>query len=390
MRTKMPTAKWLLFCAFLLLCIITVSRISGAPVAGKEAVPISRKTAQTPEAPPVPIEIICQPQNRVFVPGYCVTLSLQASGRGLQYQWYCKKPGQKKFRAWSGHTHASETVAPTGEWDGMRLYCDITDADGNSLQSDVVTVSRGDTPTVLGVGDSICSGRRNGSKGFVGDLGLPYLNAGVSGSALSTVRDDIISIPDKLMQVEDIQPDIVIAEGGLNDLYRNVPLGEIPKKTADSADSLDISTIMGGLQKLFLVMREKYPYAQHYFLIPHKICKYGSYLVTQPNGAGYTEQDMHDAFVACCRVYDIGVIDVFEESGLDTSDPSVLCAYDYKRGNDPDWERARSNDDDYVNGDGVHPLNRGYIEFYVPVILKACSESIRTSGDSGQALYHFS
>ncbi len=375
MKTGMQRKKLLVLSIAISLFILTfvinlyiLGRIKAA--LSKTITPTDTSDSAAPFEPSAAIDIVRQPENRLFVPGGCVTLSLRAQGSDLHYQWYYRKPGEKDFSPWNGHTHASESVAPPDSWDGIELYCTVGEADGHSVRSDTITVSRGDTLSVLGVGDSICSGRRNGSKGFVGDLGLPYLNAGVSGSSLSTVRTDVTTIPDQLMQVTDFDPDIVIAEGGLNDLYRNAPLGEIPTVQADSMDALDTSTVMGGMQKLFLIMKEKYPDAQHCFLIVHKIFRKGVYLVDTPNQAGYSQTDMHDAFVACCRVYGIEVIDIFKDSPLDTSDLSLLSECNYTSGSDPEWECARSNDTDYINGDGVHPLNRCYLEYYVPIILQ--------------------
>ena len=369
MQRKKQLVIFLTISLVILLFVVTISVLSRETTAVPEEKTPVESTESTASTEPS-FAIIRQPENMLFVPGSCITLSLKAQGTGLQYQWYYRKPGQTEFSLWNGRTHSSELVAPVDSWDGIELYCTVTDGENHSIDSDIITVSKGKTLTVLGVGDSICSGRRNGSKGFVGDLGLPYLNAGVSGSSLSTVRTDVTNIPDQLLQVTDFDPDIIIAEGGLNDLYRNAPMGEIPTQQADRIDSLDPSTIMGGMQKLFLIMKEKYPDAQHCFLITHRIFRNGVYLVTTPNEAGYTQRDLHDAFVACCKVYDIEVIDIFKESPMDTRDFSLLCVFNYTSDTDPEWEESRSNETDYVNGDGVHPLNRGYLEYYVPIIQK--------------------
>ena len=86
---------------------------------------------------------------------------------------------------------------------------------------------------VLAIGDSICAGVRNDGKGFVGYLGLPYKNAGVSGAALSTVRSNsnVEDIPSRFIRFVDYhnpdsttedaakdgwEPDIIIANGTLS------------------------------------------------------------------------------------------------------------------------------------------------------------------------------
>ena len=205
------------------------------------------------------LSIVRQPVDQRFVPGFFITLSIKAEGKGLSYQWYYKKLGQTGFSEWSGRTHANESVVPNQSWDGIELYCEVTDANGNKVKSDTITVCNDDTMTVLAVGDSICRGTRNCLRGYVGHLGIPYLNLAASGASLSTERSDVTTVPDQLANATDLQPDIIIAEGGLNDLCQSTPIGEIPTKPAVNAESLDISTVMGGLQRAFLIMREKYP-----------------------------------------------------------------------------------------------------------------------------------
>ena len=359
-----------------LLCILFIS--AGAAVFAEEGIPKSSNSggsvtsaADKDDSAPVSPAIIRQPENRYYIPGSSVTLSLRAQGKDLQYQWYYKKPGQTSFTAWNSRIHTSESVTPGDSWNGIELYCRVTDGDGHSVNSDTVTICRSEEKlqTVLAVGDSLCKGTRNGGKGFVGDLGIPYLNAAVPGASLSTARSDVTNIPDQLAQVTGFDPDIVIAQGGLNDLYADTPMGDIPTRQATDIDSLDLTTIMGGMQKLFIIMKDRFPDAQHFFLINHKVFRKGVYLVTTPNGAGYTQQDMHDAFVACCKVYNVGVMDVFQDSPLDSGISSFLCEENYTWESDPGLDRAQNNQTDYINGNGVHPLSRGYIEYYLPVIL---------------------
>ena len=70
-----------------------------------------------------------------------LTRSLTATGDSLTYQWYFKKKGQTSFSVWNGHTKATETAAPNATWDGIQLYCKVTDGSGNSVSSNTVTVS---------------------------------------------------------------------------------------------------------------------------------------------------------------------------------------------------------------------------------------------------------
>ena len=281
---------------------------------------------------------------------------------------------------------------------------------------------------VLALGDSICRGYRNGEKGFVGDLGLPYKNKGISGAAISNSGgannlgkylyrakiadgqydykyadseltgnsewyydyptnsikyEDITPIPDKLILAKtkeipnetpngepEFSPDIIIADGGINDYARNAPLGTIPTTVTTNINSLDASTVMGGLQRLFLLMINYYPSAHRYFVITHKTF-YNNYYVATQNTAGYTQQDLHDAIVACCKVYNVEIIDVYERGIINTLFDAYRSQTHYTYDAQDNWASARSNVTDFVDADGIHPLSRGYTEGYVPLIREA-------------------
>ena len=87
------------------------------------------------------IVITTQPKSGFVERGKTATLSVKATGTGLQYQWYYKKKSQTAWNIWNGRTHASETVTPNDTWDGIRLYCLIRDANGYSEKTDVITVT---------------------------------------------------------------------------------------------------------------------------------------------------------------------------------------------------------------------------------------------------------
>ena len=86
-------------------------------------------------------KITTQPVSLSIALGDTIKLSVKAEGAGLKYQWYFKKAGQTSFSKWKGRTHASETVTPNATWNGIQLYCEVTDAAGSSVKSDTVTVS---------------------------------------------------------------------------------------------------------------------------------------------------------------------------------------------------------------------------------------------------------
>ena len=87
------------------------------------------------------MKITSQPADKTVSVGETITLSVKAQGSGLKYQWYFKKAGQTSWNVWKSHTHSSETVAPNASWNGIKLYCLITDSAGDTVKSDVVTVT---------------------------------------------------------------------------------------------------------------------------------------------------------------------------------------------------------------------------------------------------------
>lgn len=126
---------------------------------------------------------------------------------------------------------------------------------------------------ILCVGDSISYGARNGLKGYVGGLGHPYQIDGLTGATLSTKQAGVKNIPQQLIDSTYQDPDIIIANGGVNDYLQNAELGTIPTEpvTDDTADAnLDLSTVCGGAQHLFYNTIKKYPDAQRFFLLTHK------------------------------------------------------------------------------------------------------------------------
>ena len=87
------------------------------------------------------VNITAQPKSQSVRLGEPVTFSVKASGSGLKYQWYFKKKGQTSFSEWKGRIGRTETVIPNSTWDGIQIYCKVTDSKGNSVASDKATVT---------------------------------------------------------------------------------------------------------------------------------------------------------------------------------------------------------------------------------------------------------
>lgn len=85
--------------------------------------------------------ITVQPQSVVVAnAGDNAILTVEAEGNDLSYSWYYRNPGSSTFKE-SGATTASVTVAVTTARDGREMYCLITDINGNSVTTNIVTLS---------------------------------------------------------------------------------------------------------------------------------------------------------------------------------------------------------------------------------------------------------
>lgn len=84
--------------------------------------------------------ILSHPQNVTTSPGLTATFEVKASGRDLTYQWFYKKSGASSWSLWKKHTGSSISVMANETWDGMKVYCRVTDSSGAFVNSDSATI----------------------------------------------------------------------------------------------------------------------------------------------------------------------------------------------------------------------------------------------------------
>ncbi len=85
------------------------------------------------------IQITSQPADTKGSAGTKATFSVKATGMDLQYQWYYKKTSSSDWVLWEGRTAASTTGKVNASWAGLQIYCVVTNANGESLSSDIAT-----------------------------------------------------------------------------------------------------------------------------------------------------------------------------------------------------------------------------------------------------------
>ena len=95
-----------------------------------------------------PLTITSHPASVTVSDGQTVSFTVRATGTGtLSYQWYYKKSGGT-WKVWNNHTTATTSAAANATWDGMKVYCIVTDAAGSTAVSNPATITVKMAPTI--------------------------------------------------------------------------------------------------------------------------------------------------------------------------------------------------------------------------------------------------
>ena len=87
-----------------------------------------------------PVKITQQPTSVTVLNGEYATVTVEAEGEGLKYQWYYKNAWETKFTPTTAFTGNTYSVQMNESRDGRQIYCVITDKYGNSAQTKTVTI----------------------------------------------------------------------------------------------------------------------------------------------------------------------------------------------------------------------------------------------------------
>ena len=155
------------------------------------------------------------------------------------------------------------------------------------------------------------------------------------------------SIPERV-QYFDSDCDYIIMEGGINDVLGGLYLGEV---TEGFASELDTHTVLGGTEQMCRNLLARFAGKKLGFILIHKVLQLP---FTPPSNADGTQKLYFDKIKEVLNKYSIPVLDLYNESGLNTGIDSFL-KYTLATSTNP-------------NGDGIHPNEEGYRKFYVQKI----------------------
>lgn len=182
--------------------------------------------------------------------------------------------------------------------------------------------------TLYAMGDSYFAGNKIGKDAtwvnmFCRNHGINFINYGIGGSTMSDFVTDKNPMIKRIMEMDTSPADIILLEGGRNDLNNEVPLGAL--------DSRDTQTFCGAVNFILDRFRKTYPNALIILITPWKFSKKRE---NGYNNLTYAEllrsiaEHRADRHITC--IYNADP----EISGVDMDDPDFRAKYSIKP-NDP-------------------------------------------------------
>jgi len=106
---------------------------------------------------PKTIDITSQPRSVTIKEGEKATFKVEATGKGLTYQWLYSTDAGKTWKASTGASATTNAFSITGapKWNGMLVKCEITDQEGAKLTSSQARLTVLPKPAITGQPQSI-------------------------------------------------------------------------------------------------------------------------------------------------------------------------------------------------------------------------------------------
>lgn len=95
-----------------------------------------------------------QPHDMVVTEGEVFELSMEAWGDRLSYQWYYNYSGWTSWTRWDGVASSTVWLTPYSDWDGLQVYCAVTNAVGETVCTRTAVISLSKAPVIVSQPDS--------------------------------------------------------------------------------------------------------------------------------------------------------------------------------------------------------------------------------------------
>lgn len=204
---------------------------------------------------------------------------------------------------------------------------------------------------IYNFGDSIGAGDGNGGIGYAEMLQSSYgtvsTDYAVGGATLSKLTGQTMNcILNQIDNASNTAPDIILLEGGANDYTQYRVTGNMTNEFNFDHSNFDTETYCGALEEALYKLTNKYQGVPIIWIYTHR----ENTRTEKTNGTVTVNfTDMHDKSLQICKKWSIPVVDIYNESGLNTMLDYYKNTYTY-------------------NSDGTHPNQLGYEKWYMPYI----------------------
>lgn len=206
--------------------------------------------------------------------------------------------------------------------------------------------------SVYAFGDSIVFGHNDADNAFMNILSKRYAmkltKYAANGATVIDSGNDIIAQVEKASEEE---PDFIVFDGYTNDAYGDPETDTLNKDNhpdvtklfgepqGSSATEFDSSNFCGAFEEIIYTMKQKWPNAKIVFVTIHK------------SGARNfdIQTELHDLTIKMCGEWGVEVVDIFNDSDLDTRDPDQMYQY-------------------MIGHTGSHPNVEACNKFYIPSV----------------------
>ena len=267
------------------------------------------------------------PQNTINAGGTLIPLSSYSeSGKDGEVQLFFGRYGELYTRRiWSRAYTPWHMESLWGKLAGKSLYCD---------------------------GDSIAAGYERGTDSWQVPYGeqiaekysMVLTNAAVGGTTLAVRAGRTDSICERVQEnLTDNKPDFILLDGGINDVFNKVPMGQMVVSDEIWGETYDTSTTIGALETLCKFLIKNQPEARKIFVLTH---------------ATLGDLSIQDTYFAEMRKvlekWGIEFVDVRRKAGMIPLTDAVKELFFYKK------------EDGTL--DHYHTTKKAYKELYVPPI----------------------